>query len=199
MVSRRIFTIFVVLLGLQRLLELRLSRRNEKRLLAMGGHEVAPGQLQWMKALHTTWLVAMLLEVYALKRPFLPFLAIPAAALFSAGQALRYSAIRTLGPRWTVRVMALPGVAPVRSGIYRYVRHPNYLGVVLELAAAPLLHGAYWTSMLFSGLNAVLLAKRIQVEEQALEEAERNEPVLNESESAYNYPAIMSRSLATPS
>jgi methyltransferase len=173
MVSRRIFTAFVVLLGLQRLLEMQLSRRNERVIQAKGGQETAPHQLQSMKLLHAAWLIAMPLEVYALKRPFLPLLAFLAAILFSAGQALRYTSIRSLGWRWTVRVMTVPGEFPIQTGIYQYLRHPNYLGVALEIAAAPLLHHAYWTALLFSGLNAVVLSRRIRVEERALAGAAR--------------------------
>ncbi|MGE5221337.1 MAG: isoprenylcysteine carboxyl methyltransferase family protein [Omnitrophica WOR_2 bacterium] len=168
MVTRKIFALFVVTLALQRLLELRLSRRNEKRILSQGGQEYFPGQLRGMKFLHAAWLAGMLAEVFALRRPFIPILAGMAALIFGAGQALRYAAIRSLGWRWTVRVMAVPGDAPVEHGIYRYIRHPNYLGVALEIAAAPLLHGAYWTSAVFSILNALILSQRIHTEEQVL-------------------------------
>ena len=84
----------------------------------------------------------MLVEVYALHRPFLPGLSLLALVTLLVGQSLRYAARRSLGWRWTVRVMTIPGLAPVRRGIYRYLRHPNYLGVVLEILAVPLLHSA---------------------------------------------------------
>jgi len=171
MVSRRAFTVFVLLLGLQRLLELRLSRQNERYILDRGGREAAPQQMWWMKAIHAGWVVSMPLEVYLFKRPFQPGLAFFAAIFFAAGQALRYAAIRTLGRHWTVRVMTIPGESLVRHGIYRYLRHPNYLGVVFEIAAAPLLHGAYLTSILFSILNAAMLSRRIRVEQHALARA----------------------------
>jgi len=164
--SQLVFLGILLLLGLQRLAELRLSRRNERRIQALGGYEIAQGQFRWMQLLHAAWFAAMPLEVFALQRPFDPGLALPAAALFLLGQALRYGAISALGYRWTVRVMALPGQPPVRHGIYRYLRHPNYLGVVLELLAVPLLHGAFLTALAFSVLNALLLYARIRTEDQ---------------------------------
>lgn len=170
MVTRKIFALFVAVLALQRLLELRLSRRNEKRILSQGGHEFYSGQLREMKVMHTAWLIGMLAEVFVFRRPFTPILAGGAALVFGVGQALRYAAIHSLGWRWTVRVMAVPGVAPVEHGIYRYIRHPNYLGVALEIASAPLLHGAYWTAAVFSFLNALILRRRIRSEEQVLSE-----------------------------
>jgi methyltransferase len=162
------FVFIVAALAAQRLFELSLSRRNETCILSQGGCEHAPGQFRWMKALHTSWFVAMLAEVWWLRRPFRPLLAAAAFLVLLAGQSLRYAAIRTLGPRWTVRVMTLPDAPPVSGGIYRHLRHPNYLGVMLEVAAVPLLHGAYLTSLFFSLANALLLTLRIRAEERAL-------------------------------
>ena len=111
----------------------------------------------------------MLAEVYLLDRPFIPWLTLAAIIFVLIGQSLRYAAILTLGPRWTVRVMTLPTEPPITRGIYRYVRHPNYLGVILEIAAVPLLHTAYLTALLFTLANAALLVVRIRTEERALE------------------------------
>ena len=88
--------------------------------------------------------------------------------MFLAGQALRMAAMRALGERWTVKVMTVPGAPPVQRGIFRWLRHPNYLGVILEIAALPLIHGAYLTTIVFSLCNAVLLTRRIRAEEDAL-------------------------------
>lgn len=167
--SRALFAAFVALLAGQRLWEVRLSRQHEARILTQGGREHAPGHFRVMQLLHTSWFVAMLVEVFGWRRPFKPILAAAALPVFLLGQALRYAAIRTLGERWTVRVMTLPGQPPVTQGIYRYLRHPNYLGVALEIAAVPLLHTAYITSFIFSLANALLLAVRIRAEEAALE------------------------------
>lgn len=172
MVTRLLFAGFVAGLGLQRLLELRLSRRNEGRMRQRGGREHTPETYRWILTLHAAWFAAMLLEVFAGRRRFRPWLALPALGVFAAGQALRLTAIHTLGWRWSTRVMTVPGPggARVRHGIYRYIRHPNYLGVELEILAAPLLHSAYLTSAVFGVANALLLRDRIRREEQALEE-----------------------------
>ncbi|HEX5807853.1 MAG TPA: isoprenylcysteine carboxylmethyltransferase family protein [Anaerolineales bacterium] len=170
MLTRWIFLILVILLGGQRLAELRLSARHDRRILALGGREHAPGQFRVMRWMHIAWFFAMLAEVFSLQRPFQPALALVASLGFLAGQALRYAAIHTLGERWTVRVMTLPGAKPVSQGIYRFIRHPNYLGVMLEIAAVPLLHSAYLTAIFFSIANALVLAWRIRTEETALKE-----------------------------
>jgi methyltransferase len=162
------FFLLLLLLAGQRLLELRLSRRNEAKMLAAGGREHAPGHFWLMKLLHPSWFVAMVAEVIWFRRPFNKFLTAVAALLLLLGQTLRYAAIHTLGRRWSVRIMTLPGTPPIRHGIYRYLRHPNYLGVVLEIAAVPLLHSAYLTALIFSLANALVLAIRIRAEEAAL-------------------------------
>lgn len=171
MVTRWVFTGLVGLLALQRLFELRLSARNESIIRARGGREHAAWQAGAMKVLHGSWFIAMLLEVYTLRRPFLPGVSLPALLTLIVGQSLRYAAIRSLDWRWTVKVMTLPGLPRVQKGIYRYLRHPNYLGVILEIFAVPLLHSASVTAILFSLANLLLLRARIRTEDQALHEA----------------------------
>ncbi len=170
MVKRLLFVGFVAALGVQRLFELRLSRRNERWIRQHGGREHVPETYRQIVTLHTAWFAAMLLEVFAGKRTFRPRLAALALSLFTIGQVLRLTAIRTLGSRWSTRVMTVPGEASVQRGIYRYIRHPNYLGVELEILSVPLVHSAYLTSAIFSLANALLLRNRISQEEQALEE-----------------------------
>ena len=165
------FAGFVAALAAQRLFELRLSRRNEQLIRQHGGQEHAPETYPWIVALHTAWLGSMLLEVFLGKRKFHPRLAKWALTVFALGQALRFTAIRTLGWRWSTRILIVPDVPPVRQGIYRYLRHPNYLGVQLEIFSAPLVHSAYLTSTVFSLANLWLLKDRIRREEQALEDA----------------------------
>lgn len=177
MTTRWLFLFLVLLLGVQRLAEIRRSAHNERRILELGGREHAPGQFRVMRFLHTAWFVAMLAEVFGLQRPFHPSLALIASIVFLAGQALRYAAILTLGGRWTVRVMTLPGTQPINEGIYRFIRHPNYLGVILEIAAVPLIHTAYLTSIVFSIANALLLVWRIRTEEAALRDNNSYEQV----------------------
>ena len=171
MVTRWIFTALVTLLALQRFYELRLSSRNEAIIRSRGGREYAAWQLKAMKALHAGWFIAMLAEVHGLHRPFIPVLSLLALIVLAAGQCLRYAARLSLKWRWTVRVMTIPGLPPVQKGIYRYLRHPNYLGVILEILAVPLLHSAYITSIVFSVANGLLLSVRIRTEDRALLEA----------------------------
>jgi methyltransferase len=170
MVSQVLFGALLAATVVQRLLELRLSNRNQQLLIDRGGREHAPRSFRWMVAVHALWFLAMLIEVYLLGAEFWPLLAGLGLIVFVAGQSLRYFAIRTLGERWTVRIVTVPGLEPVQSGLYRRIRHPNYVGVALEVAALPLVHGAFVTAVLFSLLNAVVLRQRIALEEQALAE-----------------------------
>jgi methyltransferase len=159
----------LALLVAERLLELRLSSRHARRLLARGGVEAGRGHYGPMVAFHVAFLVSCCAE--ALVRPPPP-LALALAALAGAllAQALRWWAIATLGERWSTRVIVLPGAAPVTGGPYRLVRHPNYLAVALELLCVPLVAGAWHTALVFTVGNAILLAVRIGAEERALGE-----------------------------
>ena len=171
MLTRALFTLLWTFVVAQRLWEVRISKRHEAALREAGAREHASAQMPWMMLLHTLWLAAMLLEVWLLRRPFSFALGAPALLLFGLGQGLRILAMRTLGERWTVRVVTpTSGEPPVTRGIYRYLRHPNYLWVALEILALPLVHGAYLTSLLFTPLNALLLWVRIRAEERALAE-----------------------------
>jgi len=154
----------------ERIFELRLSHRNAKWALSRGGIEVGASHFRWMQLLHGCFLGCCALEVSLCHRAFDPRLGIPMFALMLSAQALRYWAIATLGPRWNVRVIVQPGLPVVTSGPYRWLRHPNYLAVVLEGVAIPLVYSAWWTALVFSVLNAWLLRVRIAVEERALVE-----------------------------
>lgn len=166
--SRILFTALVVLAAVGRLLELRIANRNRRLLLARGGIEFGEGHYPWMVALHTVWLIACVAEVWLLDRPFIPWLGVTALAVFLAAFALRYWVISTLGERWTTRIVCLPGVAPITGGPYRWLRHPNYLAVVLEIMSLPLVHTAWLTALVFSLLDAILLRVRIRAEEEGL-------------------------------
>ena len=162
------YVVLIAAVACERLFELTLSRRHARAAFARGGLEYGSGHFRVMSVMHTAFLLACVLEVVLLERPFMPWLGWPALALVATAQALRYWAISTLGDRWNVRVIVVPGEAAVRGGPYRFLRHPNYLAVIVELAALPLVHGAYLTAMAFSLANAVLLGVRIRCEEQAL-------------------------------
>lgn len=155
----------------ERLAELVVSKRNAAKAFARGGVEHGAGHFPTMVVLHTAFLVACLLEPILLERPFIPALAYPMVAIAIACQGLRWWVITTLGWRWNTRVIVVPGLEPIRSGPFRFLRHPNYLAVVLEGIALPLIHTSWLTAIVFTVLNAALLTVRIRVEENALEEA----------------------------
>lgn len=162
------FTVLVLLVAVQRLAELRRSRRNEEVLRARGAREHAPEQMMPMRVLHAAWLVSMLVESWLFDRTRALAVAVPAILVVGLGQMLRRLAMRALGDRWNVKILTLPGAPPVAGGVFRRIRHPNYLGVVLEIAALPLVGGAWITAIVFSLANAVLLFFRIRAEEAAL-------------------------------
>lgn len=168
MVSNIAFLVLVLAVGVQRLWEVRKSARNEAKLRALGAREHAPEQMRVMRLVHATWIASMLIEVFVLSRPWDLRLAAPALLLFLCGQTLRLMAMHALGDRWTVKVITLPGAPPVAHGIFRALRHPNYLGVVLEIFALPLVHGAWITSVVFTIANGLLLRARVSREEEAL-------------------------------
>lgn len=149
-------------------MELALSRRNAAWSFARGGKEYGRGHYPLMVVLHVGLLAGAPAEVLFLSRPFVPVLGWPMLALALAAQALRWTAVGTLGTHWATRVIVVPGHERIRSGPYRFVRHPNYLAVVLEGFALPLVHSAWLTATLFSAANLPLLAVRIRCEERAL-------------------------------
>jgi methyltransferase len=148
---------------LQRLGELALSNSNTRRLLASGGREHAPGHYPLIVAVHAAWLAA--LWWLAPGQP----VHVPLLLLFVLLQMARVWVIRTLGPRWTTRIITLPGAPLVRSGPFRFVSHPNYLVVIGEIAVLPLVFGLVEIAIGFSILNAVVLWIRIRAEDEALE------------------------------
>ena len=163
-----VFLGYMGLLIAERLVELWLSRRNAARAFARGGVETGQAHYRVMVAFHTLFLFACVAEVVLLHRPFpgvWGWVALGGALL---AQGLRYWAIATLGERWNSRIIVVPGLAPVTGGPYRFLRHPNYVAVVLELLTVPLIHGAWLTAVVFTVGNAVLLFVRIRAEEQAL-------------------------------
>lgn len=168
--TRLLYTGLVVLVALQRLGELAVSRRNEARLRSRGAVEAGAGHYPVMVALHTGFLAACAAEVWLLDRPFVPALAAAALAVLLAASALRVWTLATLGGRWTTRVLVLPEEDPVTGGPYRHLRHPNYLAVALEVAALPLVHAAWLTALVFSAAGALLLRVRIRAEERAWRE-----------------------------
>lgn len=158
---------FLLVTVLQRLAELALSWRNARRVRARGAVEHRADGFPGIVLLHVLFPVALVAEVAV-------FGAVPGPAtvlwlaLWLLAQALRYWAVWALGDRWNVRVLVMPGEPPVRRGPYRWLRHPNYLAVRVEMFAGPMIFGAWWTAVVFTLANWILLSRRVRVEERAL-------------------------------
>ena len=162
------FTVLVALVGVERLAELVVSTRNAAWSMERGGVESGRGHYPFMVVLHTGLLVGALVEAWV-RRPDVPsVLAWSMLALVVASQALRWWCISTLGRRWNTRVIVVPGLPPVTGGPYRLLRHPNYVAVVVEGVALPLVHACWITALVFTVLNAGLLTVRIRAEDRAL-------------------------------
>lgn len=162
------YAALLLAVGVQRLAELRVARRNARAARARGAVEAGAAHYPWMVALHATLPAACLIEVWALDRPWVPALGASMLALLAAATVIRCWVIATLGGRWTTRVLYVPGDPLVTGGPFRWVRHPNYLVVAAEVAALPLVHTAWITAIVFSIGNAVLLAIRIAAEDDLL-------------------------------
>jgi methyltransferase len=168
MVSEIWYTLLVALVALERLAELFVAKRNLTWSLARGGRETGFSHYPFMVVLHTGLLAGCLLEVWLGDRSFLPALGWPMLVLVIGSQALRWWCIRTLGPQWNTRIVVVPGLPRVTGGPYRFFSHPNYVAVVVEGLALPLVHTAWLTAIVFSVLNAGLLTIRIRAENVAL-------------------------------
>ncbi len=162
------YLVLLALAGLGRLVELRISRRNQRQLERQGVRKIAEPHFRWMVILHGGVLISAALEVIFLHRPLIPALAIPMGALFVLANLLRWWVIRTLAGHWNVEVMASSRVGVVSSGPYRWVRHPNYVAVVVELFALPMIHTAWITALAGTAANLEILRRRLDVEDGVL-------------------------------
>lgn len=162
------FTLLIVAVGLERLAELVVSKRNAAWSFARGGVESGQRHYVVMVVLHSGLLVGVLVEVWLRRPAFVPVLGWTMLALVLAAQALRWWCIITLGPQWNTRVIVVPGLPRVTAGPYRFLSHPNYVAVVVEGVALPLVHSAWITAVVFTLCNAALLAVRLRVENRAL-------------------------------
>lgn len=163
------YFVLVAAVAVERVAELFVARRNEAWAKARGGVESGRGHYPVMVALHTGLLLACVLEAVLARRPFVPIVGATMLALVVLAQGLRWWCITTLGPYWNTRVITVPGARLVRTGPYRFLRHPNYLAVAIEIAALPLVRSGWVTAVLFTLANAVLLTVRIRCENAALE------------------------------
>ena len=162
------FTILVFFLAIQRLFELFISNRNELWIREQGGYELFPEHYQQMVFLHISWFVAMLIEAWSFHGVPNFWLQILGINGFLMGQIFRYLAIKKLGKRWSTRIFVIPNHPLIKSGIYKYFKHPNYLGVILEIAFIPLIYSAFATSIIWSIANIFILRHRIRLEEKVL-------------------------------
>ncbi len=163
-----VYYLLIAAVGVERLVELIVSKRNARWAFANGGREFGRGHYPVMVGIHTALLIGCVLEVWLLHRPFLPWLGWPMLAIAIAAQGLRWWCITTLGKRWNTLVIVLPETPLVRKGPYRWIHHPNYVAVVVEGIALPLIHTAWLTALCFTLANAALLTVRIRVENAAL-------------------------------
>ena len=165
------YLILVLAVGVERLAELRVARRNAQWSHERGGREYGGGHYPVMVALHTALLAGCLIEVVLAHRGFVPALGWAMLVVVVAAQALRWWCIRTLGPQWNTRILVVPGLPLITGGPYRWLRHPNYVAVIAEGIALPLVHSAWITATVFTAANAILLTARIRTEDAALANA----------------------------
>jgi len=156
--------VIIGLVALQRLAELPYAERNTRALMARGAVEIGREHYPWLVILHTAWLIAIFLAV-----PSPPTIYAIPLALYIVLQVLRVWTLVSLGPYWTTRIITLPGVPLVKRGPYKFLRHPNYVIVIGEIAVLPLVFGEWMAAIVFSILNAIILFVRIREEERALD------------------------------
>lgn len=168
MISTGAYFAILAALGAERVLELIISNRNAGRAIAAGAVESGRRHYAAMAAFHALFIASAAIEAIIYRHRFpaiLEWIALSGAVL---AQMLRYWAVATLGARWNTRIITDTNARPVTAGPYRFIRHPNYLAVIIEMACVPLIHGCWITAIVFSVGNAVMLVIRIRTEEAAL-------------------------------
>jgi len=172
-----VYWALLAVIAIERVAELVVSQRHAVALLRAGGVESGRGHFPVMVTLHVALLAGCVVEPLALHRTFIPALGYPMLAVVVAANTLRWWCIHTLGQRWTARVIVIPGLPLVKSGPYRWFAHPNYVAVIVEGAALPLIGSAWITACTFTVLNAWLLTVRLRCETRALAAAAPLTPV----------------------
>ena len=162
------FLALLLLVAALRIVELRISRNHQRAMVPRGAVIVAEPLYPWLVAVHTFVLIAAAVEVIALKRPFIPALAASMFVIFVAANFVRLWVIRTLGNHWNVQVMDSTSMGVITTGPFRFVRHPNYAAVILELITLPLIHTAWITAIVGTLGYLAVIARRIPLEERAL-------------------------------
>jgi methyltransferase len=167
-VSRVEYLALLVVAGAGRLLEMGISRRNQRKLAEHGVTRVREPRFPWMVTLHVGVFVAAGVEVILLQRPLIPALAITMGTLFLLSNLLRWWVIGTLRSHWNVQVMDSARLGVVSSGPYRWVRHPNYVAVFVELISLPLIYSAWITASIAAIAHVWVLHNRLAVEDRVL-------------------------------
>lgn len=172
------FSIFIAFIVTQRLIELQIAKSNAKYIESKGGFEVGASHYRFIVLLHISFFVLLILEVIGLQKVPPSWWIIP-FTIFIFAQVLRVWCMTTLGRFWNTRIYILPGSEPVVKGPYKYLRHPNYVVVAIELLTIPLIFNAYITAIIISLLNAAVLNVRIRTEEQALKHVTAYEKLMS--------------------
>lgn len=163
------FAIVVTIVIIQRLFELRLAKHNERFLKKQGGYEVGHNHYKLIVMLHICFFLCLISEVVMFEKELLSFWYVP-FFFFVVAQVFRVWSIFSLGVFWNTKIIVVPGAKVVQKGPYQWMRHPNYVIVIIEMMMLPMMFQAYMTLVLFSILNFILLSIRIRVEERALKE-----------------------------
>ena len=164
------YILLIAVVAVERLLEVVVAERNRRWSRERGAIEQGAGHYPVMVVLHSALLAGCVIEVALLHRPFIPVLGWSMLVLVVAAQGLRWWCITTLGRQWNTRVIVIPGAQRITTGTYRLIPHPNYVAVVVEGFALPMVHSAWWTAVVFTVCNAALLKTRLDIENRALAE-----------------------------
>ena len=166
--SVMLFLALLLAVAALRIFELRISKRHQQRMTSRGAAKVKDPYFRWMAMFHTLVLIGAAAEVVFLRRPFILALAAPMFLLFLAANLVRWWVIRTLGEHWNVQVVDSTKLGFVASGPFRYVRHPNYAAVFVEMIALPLIHAAWITALAGAVAHIIVLSLRLSVEDPVL-------------------------------
>jgi methyltransferase len=162
------FLLLLLAVGAMRIVEMRVSKRHQKQMMSQGIAKPNDPSFRWVAVVHICVLIGAAVEVVFLHRPLIPWLAIVAFVAFVLSNLIRLWVVRTLGHLWTVQVMDSTALGVITTGPFRYVRHPNYAGVILEIISLPLIHTAWITALVGSAAYCVALSLRVATEERIL-------------------------------
>lgn len=163
-----LFVVLLAAVALSRFVELGISRRRRALLFARGARPASDPVFRWMVLVHTAVILGAGVEAWGLRRPFLPALAVPMLVLVALATTLRWWVIRALDAHWNVRVVDSLALGVVSDGPFRFIRHPNYLAVLVELSALPLVHTAWITALVGGAAHVWVLRRRLVAEEAVL-------------------------------